>query len=215
VAVLTTRELLRRLEPTDPDPLVVAPLLIRDEQVRDGQASIDVRLGLQFRVADTTVEGVVDTLDADSRSTTRAPIRRWLGEYIVLQPHQFMLGETLEFIRLPRDLMAYVVGRSSWGRHGLVVATAVGVHPGFSGVVTLELRNLGEVPLALYPGDTIAQLFFHTATPPVEPKSSHAPGTQPPQFAGHAEPSWGTVRYESTRSKLRKLKQAATPRRSS
>jgi len=57
--------------------------------------------------------------------------------------------------------MAYVAGRSTWGRLGLIVATAVGVHPGFAGNLTLELRNLGETPLTLYPGQTIAQLFFH------------------------------------------------------
>ena len=57
--------------------------------------------------------------------------------------------------------MAYVVGRSSWGRLGLIVATAIGVHPGFAGPLTLELRNLGETPLRLYPGQPIAQLFFH------------------------------------------------------
>ncbi len=56
--------------------------------------------------------------------------------------------------------MAFVVGRSTWGRLGLVVATAIGVHPLFAGTITLELRNLGETPLRLYPGERIAQLFF-------------------------------------------------------
>jgi len=63
---------------------------------------------------------------------------------------------------LPRDLAAFVVGRSSWGRLGLVVATAIGVHPGYRGIITLELTNLGEVPILLYPGWPIAQVFFQT-----------------------------------------------------
>lgn len=57
--------------------------------------------------------------------------------------------------------MVYVVGRSTWGRLGLIVATAVGIHPGFAGSLTLELRNLGEAPITLFPVQTIAQLFFH------------------------------------------------------
>ena len=86
------------------------------------------------------------------------------GSSIVIHPHQFMLAHTLEYIRLPTDLLAYVVGRSTWGRLGLIVATAIGIHPGFAGSLTFELRNLGETPLTLYPGQAIAQLFFHSVT---------------------------------------------------
>ena len=49
-----------------------------------------------------------------------------------------------------------------WGRLGVVVATAIGIQPGFRGIITLELGNLGDVPLILRPGRTIAQIFFHT-----------------------------------------------------
>src|SRR6202034_1896322 len=83
------------------------------------------------------------------------------GGRIVIHPHQFILAATLEYIRLPTDLMAYVIGRSTWGRLGLIVATAVGIQPGFAGTLTWELRNLGEAPLSLYPGQIIAQIFFH------------------------------------------------------
>jgi dCTP deaminase len=66
--------------------------------------------------------------------------------------------------------MAYVVGRSSFGRLGLIIATAIGVHPHFFGALTLELRNLGEAPVRLYPGQTIAQLFFHELDPSDRPE---------------------------------------------
>jgi dCTP deaminase len=89
-----------------------------------------------------------------------------LGDAVTIHPHQLILALTLEYIRLPSDLMAYVVGRSSFGRLGLIIATAIGVHPHFFGPLTLELRNLGEVPVRLYPGQTIAQLFFHELDPP-------------------------------------------------
>jgi dCTP deaminase len=110
--------------------------------------------------------------EIDERSTrAKADPRRYLtglykeyyapvGDYLVVHPHQFVLAQTLEYVRLPRFLMAYVVGRSTWGRLGLITATAIGVHPLFSGNLTLEIRNLGETPLRLYPGESIAQLFF-------------------------------------------------------
>jgi deoxycytidine triphosphate deaminase len=83
------------------------------------------------------------------------------GADFILHPRSFVLGVTLEWLRLPCDLAGYVVGRSSWGRRGLVIATATGVHPGFTGCLTLELTNLGDVPIAIRPGMAIGQLFLH------------------------------------------------------
>jgi dCTP deaminase len=124
-----------------------------------------------------------------------------LGDSIVLHPHNLVLGETLEFVRLPSNVVGYVVGRSSWGREGLVVATAIGIHPGFAGPITLELRNLGEVPIRLYPGDLICQLFLHdvvgTALPPSPLTTS--------QFAGASGPNRGRHRYQETEKKLQSL----------
>jgi len=83
------------------------------------------------------------------------------GEDFILHPRSFVLGVTLEWLRLPSSLGGYVTGRSSWGRRGLVIATAMGVHPGFTGCLTLELANLGDVPISIRPGMTIGQLFLH------------------------------------------------------
>jgi len=60
--------------------------------------------------------------------------------------------------------MCYVAGKSSWGRMGLIIATATKVDPGFKGCITLEILNEGEVPITLYPGLPIAQLVFHLAS---------------------------------------------------
>ena len=57
--------------------------------------------------------------------------------------------------------MGYIIGRSSWGRIGLIIATAIFINPGYAGVITLELTNVGDVPLILYPGLRIAQITFH------------------------------------------------------
>lgn len=151
------------------DRLVISPLLDADDQVKPGQASVDIRLGFEFGLVVASLFGAVDELVVDQDS---APSRSFsslyrkeyvpFGDSIVIHPHQLVLATSLEYIRLPPDLMAYVVGRSTWGRMGLIVATAVGVHPNYAGALTLELRNLGETPLRLYPGQSIGQLFFHT-----------------------------------------------------
>ncbi|HLM61071.1 MAG TPA: hypothetical protein VK308_09720, partial [Pyrinomonadaceae bacterium] len=75
-----------------------------------------------------------------------------------LHPHQFVLAATLEYVSVPYDYYALVLGRSSWGRLGLNIATATTVHAGYRGCITLELRNLGETPLPLKVGLRIAQL---------------------------------------------------------
>jgi dCTP deaminase len=83
------------------------------------------------------------------------------GRKFILHPRSFVLAATLEWLRVPKRYAGYVTGKSSWGRRGLVIETAPGVHPGFTGCLTLELANVGEIPIALMPGTRICQLFFH------------------------------------------------------
>lgn len=158
--LIRARLLSDRLE----ERLVVSPILEPAEQLRNDQASLDIRLGFQFALmAPSLVESVDEFADAGPGLFAKLYTRQYVpfGRRIVIHPHQFILAATLEYLRLPMDLMAYVIGRSTWGRLGLIVATAVGVQPGFAGTLTLELRNLGETPLNLYPGQVIGQLFFH------------------------------------------------------
>lgn len=81
-----------------------------------------------------------------------------VGCQFILHPHQFVLACTLEYVCLPHDYYAFVLGRSTWGRLGLNIATATTVQAGFKGCLTLELRNLGETPLPLTVGTRISQL---------------------------------------------------------
>jgi dCTP deaminase len=207
VSVLSTGDIRKRLAGAGEDRLVIAPLLDVQEQLRDPQCSIDVRLGCHFEIAEPTTEAIVDTF-TPAGITPRKSIYRPLGDRIVLHPHQFVLGTTLEFVRLPPDLMAYVVGRSSWGREGLIVATAVGVHPGYAGIITLELRNLGELPISLYPGIAIAQLFLHSVSRTGEVAPPPGPGGQ---FGGSTAPARGSPTYSVTDQKLRELRRRYGP----
>lgn len=156
------RELLESPAADPADRLVISPLL-EARQLKSSTASVDVRLGQRFHVP---LRAKLSQLDLLS-STHQADLFRYkddtfvpIGDFFVLHPGQFVLGETLEWIHLPKNLVAFVVGKSTWGRDGLIIATAIGVHPNFSGILTLEISNVGEIPIYLYPGLAIAQLFL-------------------------------------------------------
>jgi dCTP deaminase len=169
VTLLNHQELERELGADSLEKrLVVMPLLEREPQV--GPASVDVRLGTQFQVFERIGNAGLDPakdfeLDVERSQRT---VTVEFGDPFWLHPGQFALGATLEFLRLPDHLGAYVVGRSSWGRLGLLVATAIMLQPGWGGNLTLELTNHGESPIALYAGARIAQLAVHSLDGPTD-----------------------------------------------
>lgn len=152
--------------PTDPKDrgkwLVVRPLLDRDKQVSD--SSVDLRLGTHFTITRGVRRESLDPFEEkvwDDIHSVQRQIMVPFGQRVVLHPGDFILGTTVEYVRMPTDLAAYVTGRSSWGRLGLMIATAVVIHPGFCGCITLELVNEGPVPVVLRPGMRIGQLVVH------------------------------------------------------
>jgi len=157
--------------------LAITPVLQWDRQAKPGNASIDVRLGQRFRIPQRTR---IDSLDHISPQHQRDISAYFddqivpVGSYYVLHPRQFVLGVTLEWLRLPWHLCATVIGRSAWGRDGLIVATATTVHPQYAGVLTLELTNVGEIPIRLYPGVSIAQLVVQHVDRPHEAQGGMA-----------------------------------------
>ena len=149
------------------DTLIVTPLLSEDQI---GQISIDVRLGNQFVVFRSHRLGIFEPFSkivVEPRKVQERQIIRF-GDNFILHPGVLILGCTFEYISIPNNLECQVEGRSSWARLGLQVVTASSIEPGFKGVVTLELSNVGTVPLTLMPGIRIAQLVFRTADPPIK-----------------------------------------------
>lgn len=206
MTVLSAEAIRERLNVADLSRrLIVSPLLDEASQAKPGQAAIDVRLGFDFGLVAPSRHGSIDEFGKGETSLSTLYRREFVpfGKNIIIHPHQFLLAQTLEYLRLPTDLMAYVVGRSTWGRLGLIVATAVGIHPGFAGSLTLELRNLGETPLTLYPGQTVAQLFFHRVEnskgEPSTETTAHA------QYTGTVDMVPRRLSDPATAAKLRKL----------
>jgi dCTP deaminase len=139
----TLREMMARKE------LVVEP--IEDHQIQP--ASIDLRLGKHFLKVD---ENDFDIIRMDE-PISYLEIER---DEIVIPPLTFMLATTMEYVKLPNDLTAFVEGRSSVGRVGLFVQNAGWVDPGFEGELTLELFNANRQPIRLQSGRRICQLVF-------------------------------------------------------
>jgi dCTP deaminase len=151
------------------DRLIVTPLLDPSRSI--GDAAIDVRLGTEFILFKKEALRALDMTSAETLvgevSRYQHRIIRQIRDPFVLHPGQLVIGSTLEYVQVPPGLMAYVVGKSTWGRTGLIIATATKVDPGFRGCITLEIVNEGEVPLVLVPGIPIAQLVFHRTERPV------------------------------------------------
>lgn len=152
-----------RLEDGD---LVVSPITDLAQQIQP--ASIDVRLDNDFLEFERTAAAYIDPAEVSSTDyTAKNTVED--GEDLVLQPGEFILGSTREYVEVPADLLMHVQGRSSIGRLGIAVhATAGIVDPGYKGKITLELSNVGVIPVALRPGMRIGQLLVSELTEPAE-----------------------------------------------
>jgi dCTP deaminase len=168
--VLTADDLQEWMEKTSVlERLIITPLF--DPAQTIGDAALDVRLGTEFVLFRKETFRALDVTSTESLvgevSRYRQRVVRRIKESFVVHPGQLVIGSTLEYVQVPPGLMAYVVGKSTWGRTGLIIATATKVDPGFRGCITLEIVNAGEVPLVLVPGIPIAQLVFHRTERPV------------------------------------------------
>ncbi|MCD6429237.1 dCTP deaminase [bacterium] len=138
-------------------------------EIQLGPASLDFRLGNEFRVFNHTTKPYIDPKDAETFHNLTELIKIQEDSPFVLQPGQFILGITLEEIELPDDVGARIEGRSSWGRLGIIVHSTAGyIDPGFKGRLTLEISNIGMLPILLYPGMRICQIAFETLSSPAE-----------------------------------------------
>jgi len=171
MTILGRSKLIQRLRKGD---LVISPILSSDQI---GAASIDLRMGNVFLMVRARGSSHVDPVAAkaalikgkqhDIEADKRQKHERYEVPFkskFLLHPGSLALVPSLEWMRLPRDLLGTVTARSTWAREGLSIATATLIEPGYEGIVTLELANLGQIPIALYPGLSIAQIALAKVT---------------------------------------------------
>jgi len=141
-------------------------------------SSIDVTLDNLFRVFRNDTTPYIDPKQPQEDLTELVEIGE--DRAFILHPGEFVLGSTAERVKLPDDLVARLEGKSSLGRLGLLIHSTAGfVDAGFDGYLTLELSNVANLPIALYPGMKIGQLSFLQMTTPAEhPYGSGATGSK-------------------------------------
>lgn len=181
------------------DRLLIRPQPSVKGMAKSGSASVDLRLGTWFmtlyrrRMASLEIDPTKTGSWNDAKFTRTNYIP--FGAEFILHPRSFVLAATLEWIRMPNNLAGYVIGRSSWGRRGLIIATAAGVHPGYTGCLTLELTNVGEIPIAINPGCTICQLLLHAT-------GEKSDLVDQSKYIGHRRPTLGRIEPDEIARKL-------------
>ena len=129
-------------------------------------SSVDVRVDRYFRVFRNSRYPFIDVKQAQEELTELVEID---DEPFILHPGEFVLGSTLERVRLPDDLVARLDGKSSLGRLGLLIHSTAGfIDPGWDGHVTLELSNVANLPITIYHGMKIGQISFVQMTEPAD-----------------------------------------------
>lgn len=159
--ILSDRDIEKAL---DAGRIVIEPLENRAVQIQP--CSVDLRLGPDFAVFRSSSTALIDP-DVHNAGDFTETVHVNDGGTFVLHPGEFVLASTIEKVTVPDDLLAKVDGRSSLGRLAILIhATAGFIDPGFRGTITLELSNVGRLPVALRPGMRICQVSFESLSSP-------------------------------------------------
>ncbi len=163
MGVLTSREMRERLklDVTNPSSLVITPLL--EEEDAFDVDSVDLRLGTHFLFPRVPPRAYLCP-DKESKDSFHMRVHVPLGDYLVVPAHHTVLGATLEFIKLPFDVAGEILTKSSVARTFTLIETAPWIHPNYRGCLTLEIANVSNTAVLLYPGRRIGQLvLMHVA----------------------------------------------------
>ena len=176
--ILSDRTIRQKIEAgeigVDPyDPALIQP------------SSIDVRLARRFLVFRNTKRAFIEPQEPADDLMELIEVSN--GERMYIHPGEFLLGATIEKVRIPDDLVARLEGRSSLGRLGIVIHSTAGfIDAGFEGTVTLEISNLANLPIGLIPGMRIGQISFMQMTTPAERPYGPARGSK---YQGQVSPT--------------------------
>ena len=180
--VLSDRDIIQYLD-TGKIKITPTPDLTR----RLGSCSVDFRLGNIFLVFNHSKHPYIDLRSEIDTDDLMERVEVPEDDGFTMQPGEFVLAATLETLELADDVMARLEGRSSLGRLGIIVHSTAGLFdPGWAGTATLELGNLGRMPVKLYPGMPICAFTFEQLSSPAKTPYRQKPGSK---YAGQVEPA--------------------------
>jgi len=146
-----------------------------DSQVREGVISYgvssygyDMRVAPEFKIFTNVLSAVVDPKQFDSRSFVE-----FAGPVCIVPPNSFALARSVEYFRIPRNVLTVCVGKSTYARCG-IITNVTPLEPEWEGFVTLEISNTTPLPARIYADEGIAQVLFFTADEGDECEQSYA-----------------------------------------
>lgn len=178
---LNRSQLLERLKDRG-DPLAVTPLP-HDSGV--GAGTVDLSVGAFILSAERASLAPLDSQEPWRASQPFRELTIRPDGHFYMQPGQFVLASTFEYLVLPNDCSGLIQSRSTYGRMGIISVTAAYVAPNYQGCLTLELTNVGEIPVRLHPYTALCQIVLLPADGTDLPPSRYQCATRP-HFARNA-----------------------------
>lgn len=181
--------------------IIIDPLEDPERQIQP--SSVDLRIGSEFKGFRIIRKPCIDPKDKSDIESYMESFHITEKEPFIIHPGEFALATTFEKVKLPDDLVARVEGRSSMGRLGITMHVTAGyIDPGFCGKITLEISNIGKMPVALYPGQRVCQIVFETMTSPAEKPYGHP--DRDSKYMGQTRPETSRIKhdYEIKNNKL-------------
>jgi dCTP deaminase len=181
--------------------ILIDPLEDPERQIQP--SSVDLRIGSEFKGFRIIRKPCIDPKDKSDIESYMESFHITEKEPFIIHPGEFALATTFEKVKLPDNLVARVEGRSSMGRLGITMHVTAGyIDPGFCGKITLEISNIGKMPVALYPGQRVCQIVFETMTSPAEKPYGHP--DRDSKYMGQTRPETSRIKhdYEIKNNKL-------------
>ena len=173
--------------------IMIDPLIDPERQIQP--SSVDLRIGNEFKGFKIVKTPVIDLKDPEDIDSYMESIHVEDKEAFIIHPNEFTLATTLETVKVPDNLVARVEGRSSMGRLGITMHVTAGfIDPGFEGKITLEISNIGKMPVALYPGQRACQIVFETMTSRAEKPYGHP--DRDSKYMGQTKPEGSRIKQD-------------------
>jgi dCTP deaminase len=201
MAILSDTDIKKYLES---GKITITPL--EDPEIQIQPSSVDLRIGREFKGFKIIRKPVIDPMDKSDLESYMESFYLEEDEPFIIHPGEFALATTYETVKLPGDLVARVEGRSSMGRLGITMHVTAGyIDPGFQGKITLEISNIGKMPVALYTGQRVCQIVFETMTSPSEKPYGHP--DRDSKYMGQERPITSKIKHDKEiRNRFKQIK---------